>query len=214
MTRSAFDSSLLGLTASFLRMQSLGLEQLALLREALQSGRMMNLLDRVKALDLEIDQLEVDLEAELLLLIARHQPVAGDLRFVMMLLKSLTDLERAGDYAVHIARDLEVLSAQVAWSHPGDLLPLLSHLTGMLEKLAYAFAERDLPAAQEVQRLDQQVDALYEQFQRSTLTRMLEDSRSLGAGLRATSLARSIERHGDHLVNVAERIETWLANTR
>lgn len=78
----------------------------------------------------------------------------------------------------------------------------------MVERLAYAFAERDVEAAREVMRLDaEEVDALYEQMTRASVTRLLERPDDVEVALTAGRMARSLERLGDHLVNVAERLE-------
>lgn len=81
----------------------------------------------------------------------------------------------------------------------------------MLEKLAYAFAERDVQAARQVMRLDAEgVDALYEQMLRASLTRLHERPDDVEVALTANRMARNLERLGDHLVNVAERLETMV----
>lgn len=210
--REALNSELLDLKSGLLRMQSLSLEQLALIRQALSAGQLRGLGARLKRLDLEIDRLERQLEDACLEAIARQQPVAGDLRFVLTVFKSLTDLERVGDYALHTGRELEALGSQVRSGPLNDVLPLLNLLSEMLERLAYAFAERDRTATRLVIRLDDDVDALYEQMQRASLTRVLEDPRDLPLALQVARLARYLERLGDHIQNVAERVEADLAS--
>ena len=143
--------------------------------------------------------------------IARHPSAASDLKFYLMVFKSLTDLERAGDYGRHIGRDLEDIAGVFSSGPLADMLPQLDLLATMIERLAYAFTEGDVSAAREVMRLDyEEVDALYEQMQRASLTRILENPRDLQAALKANRMARSLERLGDHLVNVAERVEAYL----
>ncbi|MBB6099234.1 phosphate transport system protein [Deinobacterium chartae] len=212
--REAFDLTIHDISADFLRMQSLTLEQLTKVRSALQGGTVSNLRERIRSIDLEVDQLEIDLEAHCLRAIARHQPVASDLRFFMLILKSLTDLERIGDYAVHIAGDIEELAGELRGAQTADILPLLTRLTEMLEKLSYAFTEKDVAEAAAIERMDDDVDALYEQLQRAALTRILEDPRSLSSALKLNRMARSLERLGDHIENVAERIRYWLTGQR
>ena len=83
----------------------------------------------------------------------------------------------------------------------------------MVERLAYAFAERDLSAAREVMQIDfEQVDSLYEQMHRASLTRLMERPEDNEVALTAGRMARNLERLGDHLVNVAERLETLMTN--
>lgn len=205
--REALQEHLHALDAGFLRMHSVLLEQLALVRQAVQNTQTTGIGAAVKELDAEIDQLETDLENRLLSVIALQQPVARDLKLILLILKSLSDLERAGDYAAHIARNLEELSRDVRISGSLDLLPLLTHLSGMVERAAYAFIERDANAARDVIQMDDGIDAMYEQLQRASLTRVLEDPRLIGTSLQINTLARSVERLADHLVNVAERLE-------
>lgn len=210
--RDALQANIQDISTAFLRMQSVALEQLAALREALQTGNYGGLGRTVSEMEQEIDDLERALEDKCLVGIARYQPVASDLRFFMLVFKSLADLERVGDYARQTGRDLEELSQSVRSGPLSDVLPLVTYLAEMIEKLAYAFTERDLGATKQVMRLDDDVDALYEQLQRSSLTRILEDPRDLQSSLKISRLARSLERLGDHLVNVAERLEVWLTS--
>lgn len=210
--RDALEASIHDISTGFLRMQSVALEQLSLVREALVTHRFQGLSKAVGELEQEIDGLEHELEAACLAGIARYQPLASDLRFYLVVFKSLADIERVGDYGQHIGRDLEDLSQNLRSGPLLDVLPLVTYLSEMVEKLAYAFIERDVEAARAVTRLDDDVDALYEQLQRASLTRVLEDPRDLPASLKVARLARSLERLGDHVKDVAERLEAWLSS--
>jgi len=212
--REVFDIAIHDISVDFLRMQSLTLEQISKIRSGLASGSLLGLRQKIKTLDLEVDRLEIELEASCLNAIARHQPMAKDLRFFLLILKSLTDLERVGDYAVHIAADLEELAGDLKPSARGDVLPMLGRLADMLERMSYAYTERDLDAANLVREMDDDIDSLYEQLQRSSLTRILEDPRSLSSSLKINRMARSLERLGDHIVNIAKRIGYWETGKR
>ncbi|WP_241191095.1 phosphate signaling complex PhoU family protein [Deinococcus psychrotolerans] len=195
------------LNVRFLRMLSITLEQMALLEQAVGRGVFANLAVRTAELERETDLLEYELED--LCLTAMAQPLSDtDLHFYVMVFRSLADLERVGDYGRQVGRDLEALGPLAQTAALQDVLPIARLLSNMLERLAYAFAERDLDGVREVIRLDfEQVDALYEQLQRASLTRILENPEDVGAALTATRMARSLERLGDHVVNVAERLE-------
>lgn len=208
--RDQLEHSIQDIKASFLRMLSINMEQLSLVQKGLITKNFHHLSEHTKKLDLEVDQLEHDLEAMCLTAIALHQPVAGDLRFIVMVLKSLTDSERIGDYAVHVATDLEQLAGTITTGFYSDIQPLVSKLTEMMETLAYAFAEKNLRSVKDLQEMDLEVDAFYEQLQRSTLTRVMEDLRMTSSALKLTRLARSFERLGDHMVNISERIHYWI----
>ncbi|MFC4456029.1 phosphate signaling complex protein PhoU [Deinococcus sonorensis] len=209
--REAIDASQQDVTARFLRMLSISLEQVGLIRSAIQGQQYAGLSARTHELEHELDELEREVEDACLNALARYQPLATDLRFFLMVFKCLTDMERAGDYGRHVGRDLEDIGATLHSGPIHDVLPLTTLLSTMIERLAYAFAERDIAAAHEVMRMDyEEVDALYEQMQRASLTRILENPRDLHSALKANRMARSLERLGDHLVNVAERVEAYL----
>ncbi|WP_420594517.1 phosphate signaling complex PhoU family protein [Deinococcus sp.] len=195
------------LTARFLRMLSITLEQMSLLQGAVGRGAFAGLALRTAELERETDVLERELEDLCLGAMAEH-PAEGDLHFYVMVFRSLADLERVGDYGRQVGRDLEALEPFAQSAALQDVLPIARLLSSMLERLAYAFAERDLSGVRDVMKLDfEQVDALYEQLQRAALTRILENPEDINAALTATRMARSLERLGDHVVNVAERLE-------
>lgn len=196
-------------TARFLRMLSLTLEQVALLQRAFSQQQFAGLAARTAELEQETDQLEVELEDACLL--ALSQPLEpSDLHFYVMVFRSLSDLERAGDYGRQAGRDLEQLEPLARSATLQDVQPIAQLLSQMIEHLAHAFAERDLSGARAVMRLDfEQVDALYAQLQRASVTRIQEhlSPEEIHRALTATHMARSLERLGDHVVNVAERLE-------
>ena len=196
------------LTARFLRMLSLALEELDAVRDAARRAEYSGLTLRAGALERETDVLEREIEDACLRAFAG--PLSPEaLAFHLMVFRSLTNLERVGDYALGVARDLEALAPRTRSATLQDVLPLVNLLVEMLEKLAYAFAERDADVAREVTRLDQEgVDALYEQMLRASLTRLHERPDDVEVALAANRMARNLERLGDHLVNVAERLET------
>lgn len=201
------EASTMHLTARFLRMLSLALEELDAVRDAFRRAEYAGLGARAKALERETDALEREMEDACLAAFAG--PLTGEeLAFHLMVFRSLTNLERVGDYAFGVARDLEALAPRTRSATLQDVLPLVNLLSEMLERLAYAFAERDAAAAREVMRLDaEEVDALYEQMLRASLTRLHERPDDADVALAAHRMARSLERLGDHLVNVAERLE-------
>ena len=207
--REALERDLNRITEQFLRMVSLVREQLQLAT----AGLVEQDVERAKAavrLDREVDALELEIENEALAAIARHQPVARDLRFLATVLKALTDLERAGDYAAHVAEDALALSGDPPLKKYIVLGEMAERIETMLDLIAKAIAERDLHAAERVLKLDDDVDDLYEQIVRELLTYMMEDPRTLSRALTLMRVARSYERLGDHLENIAERVFFWL----
>ena len=171
-------------------------------------------LAEIRAADLQVDALESQIEAECLRIIALHQPVARDLRLVALVLKSLSDIERMGDYAVHVARDGAELAGSAPLKRYVNLGRMLERLQEMSQHLRAAIAERSLTKANEALHMDDEVDDLYEQIQRELVTYMLEDPRNISKSLALMRVGRSLERIGDHMENVAERLNYWITGQR
>ena len=171
-------------------------------------------MEAVRALDREVDAHETRIEAECLRLIALHQPVARDLRLIALVLKSLTDIERMGDYTVHVAEDGEELSRSPALKKYVNLTRMLDRLQEMAAALRRAISERDVAGANAAHVMDDEVDDLYEQVQRELVTYMLEDPRNISKSLILMRVGRSLERIGDHMENVAERVQYWVTGQR
>ena len=159
------------------------------------------------AQDAVIDQLERDLQEDAVLLVARRQPVANDLRHVMTVLKIAGDLERIGDLAKNIAKRALAIASE---THPKPLLTGLKHMTehalGQLKDVLDAFSTRDSAKAMHVWRNDARIDAMYNSIFRELLTYMMEDPRNIGLCTHLLFGAKNIERIGDHTTNIAENI--------
>ncbi|MER3481305.1 MAG: phosphate transport system regulatory protein PhoU [Meiothermus sp.] len=207
--REALERELNKLTEESIRLISLVREMTEKSAEALYLQD-PKLAQEVIAQDQQVDALELKIEGEAITLMARQQPVASDLRFAFTVIKALTDLERAGDYAKHVAEDVILLAKEPPLKNYITLPDMGRRLTLMLDLLAKALAERDLNAAKELLRRDDEVDGLYEEVTRELLTYMMEDPRTISKALTLMRIARSYERLGDHLENVAERVLYWL----
>jgi phosphate transport system protein len=175
--REALERDLRTLRADFIRMISQVSEQVNASGAVLLEGR-IELVPQVHEMDKITDDLEIKLEAECLRIIALHQPVATDLRLIAAILKSLSDLERVGDYAVHVADDARLLSIEPPLKRYVNLGAMIGHAKDMLELAARAFTEQDPKSAKNAASMDAQIDDLYEQTQRELVTYMLEDPRS------------------------------------
>lgn len=171
-------------------------------------------LDEIRAIDREVDAQEAQLEADCLRIIALHQPVARDLRMVALILKSLSDIERMGDYAVHVAEDGAELAQASALKRYVNLARMLERLTEMSQNLRTALADRDVTRAENTIGMDDEIDDLYEQIQRELVTYMLEDPRNISKALMLLRVGRSLERIGDHMENIAERVRYWVTGSR
>jgi len=164
------------------------------------------LAQRVRASDVEVNRIEVEVDGACRRILALRQPAASDLRFITTALKIVTDLERMGDLAVNIA-DRAVDLAQAPPLRPmHDLASLADLSESQLRKALDAFVEKDVLKAEEVMKGDDLLDALYLKIFNDLLAIMMEDSRTIR---RATSLmfaAKHLERFGDHAMNLAEMV--------
>ena len=211
--REVLDQELGAVLSGVLEMLDLIARMLEQARAAL-IGREEGGLEAARLLDQEVDELERRVEGECLRIIALHQPVARDLRLLALVLKSLTDIERMGDYAVHVAEDGLELAQESALKKYVNLGRMLTRLEEMLASLRRTLEARDITLARETLAMDDEVDDLYEQIQRELVTYMLEDPRTIGKAITLMRVGRSLERIGDHVENVAERVEYWVSGQR
>ncbi len=166
------------------------------------------LAEQVIAGDVDVNRMEVELDEECGEILVRRHPAASDLRLVIAVIKTITDLERIGDEAERIAR-MAVHVAQEGGSgaQGRPYMPLLgmgdlvrSNLRAALD----AFARVDVGAALVVVKSDRQIDREYEAIIRQSITFMMEDPRTIGHCLDVMWSARALERIGDHTRNLCE----------
>lgn len=157
--------------------------------------------------DEEIDQLQREIEEQAVVMIARRQPMAYDLRQIMAALRISADLERIGDLGKNIAkRAVAVVTEQ----QPKQLMMGLKHMGDLslnqLKEVLDAFIERDAERALTVWYKDEEIDAMYNSLFRELLTYMMEDPRNIGLCTHLLFGAKNIERVGDHATNIAETV--------
>ncbi len=164
--------------------------------------------------DKAIDQFERDIEALVISMIARRQPMANDLRHVMVALRIAADLERIGDLAKNIAKRALAIAHE---SHPKPLMTGLGHMVELalkqLKAVLDAYSERDAEKALAVWRDDAQIDAMYNSLFRELLTYMMEDPRNIGISTHLLFGAKNVERVGDHTTNIAETVHYLVRGT-
>ena len=154
-----------------------------------------------------VDEMEVDIDEACILIIARRQPAASDLRFVMMVTKAINDLERIGDEARKIANHAVILSEQDGLSQGyKEVRHLGDSVSSMLANALDAFARFDVDAAMSTLEEDAQVDLDYKSALRELVTYMMEDPRSISRAINILWVVRSLERIGDHAKNLCEQI--------
>lgn len=193
---------------------------LSMVRESCELARLslveqdLDAAERCRAADDEIDKLQADLELRILTIIARRQPAARDLRFLGASLQALADIERAGDYAEHVAEAGVRLAEQPRLKKYLDIQRIFEVLGEMIDTTAKAFAEGDVEAAKRAHSLDNEIDDLYDQIQRELLTYMLADTGAISRATQLSAVARYLERLGDHIENVNEHVIFWLEGRR
>lgn len=160
---------------------------------------------RLIAADKEIDRYRYALEHEALVLIARHQPMATDLRTLAAILEIVTDLERIGDYAEGIAK-ITLLLGNEEKIPPLPQIPIMAtKAISMLDRALDAFLRRDIEAAQAIPQEDDEVDALYNQVNHELLEMTLANPAKIEQANLLTWVAHNLERTADRVTNICER---------
>ena len=164
------------------------------------------LADRVIQNDDRVDALEHQIEERAILTIARRQPVARDLREIMVAIRVDSDLERIGDLAKNTAKRTHAMSDQL----PRKLMAGVTRMGRLaqveLKNILDAYSRTDAEMAMEVWRSDEELDALYNSIFRELLTYMMEDPRNISLCTHLLFGAKNMERIGDHATNIAENI--------
>ncbi len=170
-------------------------------------------LDQDKALaattierDMTVNRLEVESDELCLLILAKRQPMASDLRFVTLALKMVTDLERIGDLAVNICeRAIDLASHTQPWRW--EMIESMGRIVrAMIRDAIQAFVDRDVAKAQAVLERDDEVDKLYWTVFRDALDTMRKQPDAVHDGIHVQSIAKYLERMGDHSTNLAEQV--------
>jgi phosphate transport system protein len=157
--------------------------------------------------DEEIDALERQIEEQAVIMIAKRQPLAYDLRQIMAALRISIELERIGDLGKNLAKRAV---AVVGEQQPKQLMLGLKHMgelaLSQLKEVLDAFIERDAERALKVWYKDEEIDSMYNSLFRELLTYMMEDPRNIGLCTHLLFGAKNIERIGDHATNIAETV--------
>jgi phosphate transport system protein len=202
-----FDADLEAIRAYVLQMGGLVESQIKNAVESLVSGDVA-LMTRVINDDHRVNAMEVKIDEACSQVIARRQPAAGDLRLVMAVIKTITDLERIGDEAEKIARMAMLLSQKQGLAIPRyhEIKHASDIALDMLRKSLDAFARLDVVMAAQVVRQDDQVDEEFRAIMRYLITFMMEDPRTISTSLEILFVAKAIERIGDHAKNMSEYV--------
>jgi phosphate transport system protein len=162
--------------------------------------------ERIIAGDDETDSMELEIDRLCLDILARRQPVAGDLRLLTSALKLVIDLERIGDLGVSIAGRVVELGSEPPLIPYEDLMRMMLTAREMLAEAVEALRNQDVASATRVIDKDEVVDAYYSQVFNDVLSRMRESPENIFRATRVQAISKYIERIGDHASNVAERV--------
>ncbi|SIR45309.1 phosphate uptake regulator, PhoU, partial [Rhizobium sp. RU35A] len=157
--------------------------------------------------DVILDNAEREIQEKAIVTIARRQPMAGDLREIIGVLRIAADLERVGDLGKNTAK--RVIAVQ-GTGVPRKLARGLEHLSDLalvqLKEVLDVFSNRSAQKAEAIRQRDEEIDAMYTSLFRELLTYMMEDPRNITTCTHLLFCAKNIERIGDHATNIAETI--------
>jgi phosphate transport system protein len=168
--------------------------------------RNMTRAEQIMASDKEIDKLEIEIENEAISLIARHQPVAKDLRLLIGIIKINSDIERIGDHGVNIAQCTLKLGQEPPLKPLVDIPRMAQLATAMLKDSLDSFVHEDPEKARRVCASDIQVDQLKDQTLRELMTYMFERPEAISRAMGLILISRNLERIADLSTNISEEV--------
>jgi phosphate transport system protein len=206
-TSKQFDVELEGLRSRVLQMGGLVESQIIRAVDALANGN-ITLANAVVADDHRVNALEVAIDEDCTHVIARRQPAASDLRMIMAIVKTITDLERIGDEAQKIARMAKLMYESDRLQTPRffEIKRAADLALDMLRRSLDSFARLDVAAAAQVVREDMELDEQFRSIIRQLISYMMEDPRTISVSIEILFVAKAIERIGDHSKNMAEYV--------
>lgn len=213
MMRKSFHESLRDLKNDMLKMSSMVEDSINKSVHALKDGD-LGLAQQVKDEDDKIDDMEIILEEKCTKLIALQQPVAKDLRMIIVISKLVTDLERIGDHASNIANMVLEIGGQPLIKPLIDIPRMTELVTRRLRESIDSFVNMDIVLAKKVALEDEEIDVIDEQILRELLTFMMEDPRTIKQATSLMFISRFLERIGDHSTNICERVVYMISGER
>jgi len=160
----------------------------------------------IPAFEQDVNRMQLEIDENVITLLATHQPVAADLRFLLAATRINSELERIGDLAVNISQNAHTLLQQPPLKPLIDIPRMAQSARDMLDKAMQALVKADALLAQTVIMMDDTVDSLRDQVTRELLTFMMSDPRTIERALALILIARHLERVADHATNIAEDV--------
>jgi phosphate transport system protein len=205
LIRSVFQDELDGVSQTLFELSVMVSDSMAKATRSL-IGKNLPLAEEVITFDEKIDTVQHDLDARIIDIIARQQPVASDLRALVTALRMSADLERMGDLAHHVAKVVRL--RHPASAVPDQLLELIESMGEAAEKIAtktgVVISTRDTALAAQVEKDDDEMDELH----RKLISKLVEPSwpHGIETAIDLTLLGRYYERYADHAVSVSRRV--------
>lgn len=203
--RKAFDEDLVSLQTDLQDMGKKVDQMLGVTIRALAEGDAV-LARQVEDMDDIVDRYNLSIENDALRLLALQQPMARDLRTIAAAMKIITDIERAGDYAVDIAQIVEQLAEKPLFKPLVDIPRMALLVREMLKETLDAFVSRDLELVQDMISHDVEVDALYSSLYKELSGYIRSNPELTEQAMGLILIARYLERMADHITNIGERI--------
>ena len=169
-------------------------------------NRDIELADSVIKNDIDIDKTEVEIEEDCLKILALHQPVANDLRFIVAVLKINNDLERIGDLSVNVAKRAKYIASQNRIYDYFELPVMAEKAQTMLRRSLDSLVNMDTDLAHEVCISDDEVDTINKDINKSIRDNLISDPGNVDSYLKLFNATRNIERIADHATNIAEDV--------
>lgn len=200
-----FDEALAGLKAKVVAMGDLAQSMIRLSMGALVD-RNASLIERVLTSEERLDNYQIEIDNEAVRLMALQSPVAQDLRFILMVARINTELERIGDLCVNLCESTQLLLTEPPLKPLVDLPKMAATAERMVQESLQSLLDGSTDRALQVIKADDEVDALNDQIFRELLTYMLSNPVHITRALALILMARNLERIADHATNIAEEV--------
>lgn len=205
VVREKFDQELKQLHEKLNYMSQMAIKRLSEAVDAL-SHHDIEVANQIIKNDQDINKLEEEINDAVILTIARQQPVATDLRRLMVLVKVAGDMERVGDYAVNIAKETVRIGNQKHLRQLVDIVEMKNRTVAILNLTLEAFVAEDTQQAQTIAKLDDEIDTMYGALIKDLLSSGVETPDQLPQITQLAFICRYLERSADHATNMAEQL--------